>query len=106
MTKPKAYTYQIQYNDNTYRIVDWTKIEFKEVAESLANQQAAAVLDDGVFVLYDVRAIVLLPEVEEETEEKTKEKEQHLTEWGFVDADTAAWLKNAGIDIVNGGSAE
>lgn len=106
MTKPKTYTYQIQYNDNTYRIVDWTKAEFKEVAESLAKQQAAAVLEDGVFVLHDVRAIVLLPEVEEETPEQKETKEQNLTEWGFVDADTAEWLKNQGIDVVNGGSAE
>ena len=87
--------YQIQYTDNTYRMVDWTQDEFKLVCECIVHEALAAVLEDGIFVLHDIRAIVLIPLVPEEPEQE----ENQLPEWGFVDHDTAEWLKANGIDL-------
>jgi hypothetical protein len=98
MTKPKRFQYQIQYTDNTYRMVDWSKPEFNQVASAMANDKKIAVLEDSLFVLYDVRTIVLIPEL---PEPKAPSKEEtQLTEWGFVDDPTAVYLKDVlGIDL-------
>lgn len=106
MTKPKKFTYQIQYNDSNYRIVDWTKKEYSQVGEGLVKQAAAVVLDEGAFVLHDIRAIVLLPEIEETDEKKEHPDDTHLSEWGFTEPEVQAWLKQQGIDVVNGGGKD
>lgn len=106
MTKAKKHTYQIQYNDNNYRIVEWTKKEYSTVGEGLVNREAAVVLDEGAFVLHDIRAIVLLPEIEETDETKQNPDDAHLSEWGFTEPEVQAWLKAQGIDVVNGGGKD
>jgi hypothetical protein len=103
MTPPKTYQYQIQYTDNTYRMVDWTKGEFKQVADDMKDSFDVTVMDDGIFVLKDIRTIVLIPEVEEPKLTDEQKKEGQLTEWGFVDPDTAVYLKEVlGIDSQGG----
>lgn len=90
--------YQIQYTDNTYRMVEWTKKEFKKVCRRLAFRLRTVALSDGVFMLKDVRTIVFIPPAPELTEEE-KKNETNLTEWGFVDDDTALWLQAHGINL-------
>ena len=97
MTKARTYSYQIQYVDQSYRIIDWTKQEFKTVMTALNDEKHAVVLEDGGFVLKDIRAVVLIPEIKEEKE--NKQQDEILSEWGFVDHKTAEWLKEQGIDI-------
>lgn len=97
MTAPKKYQYRIQYVDNTYQMVDWTKAEYKLVGEAIIDSKPAVMLDEGIFRVSDVRAIVLIPELPEP--EKTDETKNHLTEWGFVDTETAQWLRANGIDV-------
>lgn len=87
--------YQIQYTDNSYRMVDWTKDEFNKVGRSIMTNDNAVVLDDGIFALRDVRAIVYFPPLEEEQ----PQEESELTDWGFVDQQTAEWLRANGIDL-------
>lgn len=99
MTRPKKYLYQIQYNDNTYRVAEWTKAEFKQVSEAMKNNEYTCCLEDGVFVLTDVRAIVLIKQDEKEE----KEQKNPLEEWGFVDPETYFWLKEQGIINTEGG---
>lgn len=101
MTRPKKYLYQIQYNDNTYRIAEWTKAEFKQVSESIKKAEYACSLEDGVFVLTDVRAIVLIKQDEQKEKEEQKNPSE---EWGFVDPETYLWLKEQGIISTEGGS--
>jgi hypothetical protein len=103
MTRPKKYLYQIQYNDNTYRITEWTKQEFKTVAQVMAQGKAVCVLDEGVFKLTDIRAIVLIKQDEPNEKEKEAQKSP-LEEWGFVDPETYLWLKEQGIINQEGGS--
>lgn len=97
MTKARTYSYQIQYVDQSYRIIDWTRKEFETVMNALAEEKHAVVLENGGFVLKDIRAVVLIPEIKEEKE--TKRQDEVLTEWGFVDPQTALWLKENGIDV-------
>lgn len=99
MTRPKKYLYQIQYNDNTYRIAEWTKAEFKQVSEAIKNNEYTCSLEEGVFVLTDVRAIVLI----KQDEPKEKEQKNPSEEWGFVDPETYLWLKEQGIINTEGG---
>lgn len=100
MTKPKKHMYRIQYIDNTYQIVDWSKTEFKAVGDSMIEGKIAVMLDEGIFRLSDVRAVVFLPPPPEKTEaEKAAEEDQALTEWGFADPDVQQWLRDHGIDI-------
>jgi hypothetical protein len=35
MTKPKKHDYRIQYIDNTYQVVEWSKPEFQAVGEAM-----------------------------------------------------------------------
>jgi hypothetical protein len=101
MTKPKKFPYQIQYTDNTYRMVDWTKAEYASVGESMSDDKRIVVLDDGIYVLSDIRTIVIIPEIEPVVEE-----ESQLSEYGGYDIETIEWLKSQGIDITNGGGTE
>lgn len=87
--------YQIQYTDNSYRMVDWTEDEFELVGACIIESKNAVVLKDGIFVLHDVRAIVLIPPIVEEI----TDDENNLTDWGFVDAQTAEWLRAQGIEV-------
>lgn len=103
MTRPKKYLYQIQYNDNTYRIAEWTKSEFKQVSEAIRKAEYACTLEDGVFVLTDVRAIVLIKQ-DEQNEKEKEEQKNPLEEWGFVDPETYLWLKEQGIISTEGGN--
>jgi hypothetical protein len=97
MTKPKRFQYQIQYVDNTYRMVDWSKPEFNQVAMAMSKEQTVTVLEDGLFVLKDIRTIVLIPEI---PEPKASKEESQLTEWGFVDPATAEYLRDVlGVDV-------
>lgn len=98
MTKPKKFQYQIQYIDNTYRIVEWTKAEFEFIGAGMAADKKVVILADGIYRLDDIRAVVLVPEAEE-PEEQTDETEKKLNEWGFTDPETREWLKANGIDV-------
>jgi hypothetical protein len=103
MAKAKRFTYRIQYVDNTYQIVDWTKAEFLQVGEDLNTDTKMIVIGDEMFRSSDIRAIVFLPPIPEPTkEEKQAQAEQQLSEWGFVDPEVAEWLKNNGINIGGG----
>lgn len=103
MAKPKKFTYRIQYIDNTYQLVDWTKAELQLVGELMANDKTATIVGDDIFRISDIRAIVFLPPVPEPTvEEKKAEAEQQLSEWGFVDPETQRWLRDVGIDVTKG----
>ena len=46
-------------------MVDWTKEDFTKIGEGIIHEAGAIVLDDGIFVLHDIRAIVLIPVVPE-----------------------------------------
>lgn len=99
-TKAKRYMYQIQYTDNTYRVIDLTKEEWKSLGIAIYEKNPVIVLDDAVLVLSDVRAIVYIPVPEPELEkEETVNEDGQLTEWGFVTPEEAANLRELGIDI-------
>lgn len=102
MTKAKKNMYQIQYHDNTYRMVDWTKAEYKEVGEAMENEKNVVIFDEGIFRVDFIRAVVFIPE----PEPITKEEENKLTEYGGFDPEIIEWIKEQGIDPVKGGSAE
>jgi hypothetical protein len=105
MAKAKVYQYRIQYIDNTYQLVDWTKAQFEHVGGSMMAKDSVAIVGDDLFRLDDIRAIVFLPPIPEPTEaEKRAEAEKQISEWGFVDAETAQWLKDQGIDLTGGGN--
>ena len=99
MAKAKVYQYRIQYVDDTYQIVDWTKGDFTKVADALMEGKTAALVSDCVFRVSDIRAIVLLPEIKEEKPKDEKEKEPELSEYGHYDFETIQWLRDNGIDI-------
>jgi hypothetical protein len=88
--------YQIQYHDQTYRIVKWTDEEFDKVKTCMQGEFTVCALSDSVFKLTDIRAIVLVPAVETE---EVAEDGKGTGEWDFVDDATAAWLKANGMDI-------
>jgi hypothetical protein len=99
MTKPKRFQYQIQYTDNSTRIVDWSKPDFNQVALAMSKEQTVSIMEDGIFVLKDIRTIVLIPEIQE-SEKQLADAKHQLTEWGFVDDATAVYLKEVlGIDL-------
>jgi hypothetical protein len=101
MKKPKKHDYRIQYIDNTYQIVDWSKPEFQAVGQAMEDDKAAVLLEEGIFKLSDIRAIVFLPPVPVLTPEEQKAKEEDeagLSEWGFTEPDVQEWLKSQGID--------
>jgi hypothetical protein len=105
MTKPKRYDYRIQYVDNTYQVVEWSKPEFQQVGQAMEEDKVAVMLEDGIFKVTHIRAIVYLPPVPEMTPEEQKAKEEDdagLSEWGFVDPDVQQWLKTQGININKG----
>jgi hypothetical protein len=103
MTKPLKYMYQIQYEDNSYRIIDWTKAEFDSVKEAMQGNFDVVCMEDGVFRLTHVRVIVKVVEEEAPKEESKSEENKAQEEWGFVDPATAQWLREQGM---LGGSTE
>ena len=105
MTKPKKHDYRIQYIDNTYQIVEWSKPEFQAVGKAMEDGKVAILLEEGIFKICDIRAIVYLPPVPVLTPEEQKAKEEDeaaLSEWGFADPDSQEWLKSMGINISKG----
>jgi hypothetical protein len=105
MTKPKKHDYRIQYIDNTYQVVEWSKPEFQEVGKAMINNESAVLLEEGIFKIDHIRAIVFLPPVPVLTPEEQKAKEEDdagLSEWGFVDPDVQQWLKSQGFNINKG----
>lgn len=100
MAKAKTFQYRIQYIDNTYQLVEWTKAEFDGVFRAMSEDKKVAKVADDLFRLDDIRAIVYLPPLPEPTEaEKRALEEGEPSEWGFVDHQTAEWLKMQGIKI-------
>jgi hypothetical protein len=106
MTKPKKFTYNIYYKDGSSQVVEWTKDEFGHVCVSMAHGERAVYTDNVALNLQEVKVIVYLPPVPPPTEEdkqRMKESaESQLSEWGFVDQDTANWLQANGIDLKGG----
>jgi hypothetical protein len=105
MTNPKKYDYRIQYIDNTYQVVEWSKPEFKIVGKAMEEDKVAVMLEEGIFKINHIRAIVFLPLVPVLTPEEQKAKEEDdagLSEWGFVDPDVQQWLKSQGFNINKG----
>ena len=97
MTKPLKHEYQIQYIDNTYRIVDWTNAEFIKIGEAIAEGKHALVLKEGIFVLNDIRAVVYIPPVPIEVS-KEEERPTQFDEWGFIqDPEMIESLKEFGL---------
>lgn len=90
--------YQIQYVDNSFRMVEWSDIEFMGVCKLMEDGKRMGYTPEGLFVLTDIRAIVLVPKPESEPEE-----EDQLSEYGHYDPDTIAWLRANGVDISKGG---
>lgn len=103
-TKPKKYLYQIQYSDNTYRLINLTKQEWASVSLAIEADKRVCMLDEAVFVLTDIRAIVFIPE--EESEEKTEEEKEEglLSEYGFAEPEVLEWLRENGVDPTKGGA--
>jgi hypothetical protein len=54
--------------------------------------------------LKDIRAIVFLPPVPVLTpeEQKAKDEDDALSEWGFTAPDVQEWLKSQGINVNKG----
>jgi hypothetical protein len=105
MTKPKKHDYRIQYIDNTYQMVEWSKPEFDSVFIAMSLEKSVVKTEEGIFKLSDIRAIVYLPPVPVLTPEEQKAKEEDeagLSEWGFVDPDVQQWLKDQGIKVNKG----
>jgi hypothetical protein len=104
MTKPKKHDYRIQYIDNTYQVVEWSKPEFQTVGDAMVRDQAAVVLEEGIFKINHIRAIVFLPPVPVLTpeEQKAKDEDDALSEWGFTAPDVQEWLKSQGINVNKG----
>ena len=92
--------YQIQYTDNSYRIIELDKSEFDAIALALSFEKHYVHLEEALLVLHDVRAIVKL---QEDEEIEAEEEAYNDSEYGFVDHETAKWLKENGVDLVNGG---
>lgn len=104
MAVAKKYVYRIQYIDNTYQLVEWTKAQLKDVARAMMSDTPAVLVDDDVFRVSDIRAIVHIPPQPEltEAEKKAQAEQESLEEWGFVDQATAEWLKMQGVKIGGG----
>jgi hypothetical protein len=104
MTKPNKHEYRIQYIDNTYQVVEWSKSEFKLVGTAMEQEQKAIMLEEGIFKLADIRTIVYLPPVPVLTpeEQKAKDEDDALSEWGFTAPDVQEWLKSQGINVNKG----
>lgn len=102
-TPAKKHMYRIQYEDNTYQIVDLTTTDYNAVGDSLVSGEYAIKLKDYILRLKDIRTITFLPPAPEPTnEEKAAMKNQaehQISEWGFVDPETLAWLAANGIDV-------
>jgi hypothetical protein len=82
--------------------VDWTEEEFRGVGRDMVANFDVAIMDEGIFSLVHIRAIVLVPPVVEPTKEQLEEESQ-LSEYGHYDPDTIAWLKANGVDVSKGG---
>lgn len=106
MTQSEKLTYRIQYIDNTFQVVDWTKEEFATVSQSMYSDDKVVILTDGIFRLSDIRTIVFLPKVVEEDLEQIEVNENELSEWGFADPEAVAWLREQGIGVKKGGAKE
>jgi hypothetical protein len=104
MTKPKKHDYRIQYIDNTYQVVEWSKPEFQLIGEAMEKGKHAILLEEGIFKIKDIRAIVFLPPVPVLTpeEQKAKDEDDALSEWGFTAPDVQEWLKSQGINVNKG----
>lgn len=109
MTKPKRHMYRIQYLNDSYQIVEWTKDEFKQVGEDMRAGFDIVALEDGIFRVRDVRAIVYLPPVPEkepptqqEVDDMQEKAKKQFEEWGFVDQATMEWLVENGIMDMGG----
>lgn len=101
--EPETSMYRIQYIDNTFQLVDWTDDQLIRVYEEMEDNQTVTMVNKSIFKLTDIRAIVYLPPIETPEEQEEIKDDENLTEWGFVDAETANWLRNNGIDVGKGG---
>lgn len=104
MTKPKDKLYQIQYKDNTFRMIDLTKSEYDTIGKCMMNGKKYVKFDKAILQVDEIRAIVLMPEIQEP--ELDEEGKPVTPEYGGYDDETLKWLKDNGVDIVNGGMLE
>lgn len=102
-TAPKKHMYRLQYEDNTYQVVELTKKEYDILADAICDQFHAVKFDEYILRVKDIRTVVFLPPAPPPTEEEKAQMknmaEQQLSEWGFADQETLEWLRNVGIDI-------
>lgn len=96
--------YSINYVDGSYRIVTWHLDDFMEIAGKITEKEHAVIIDECLYVLADIRAIIKLPPQEVEPEKEEKEPEQPSGEYDFLDFETKQWLaENMKIDVDKGG---
>lgn len=99
----KISDYSINYVDGSYRIVTWHVDDFMEIAGKITNKEHAVIIDECLYVLGDIRAIIKLDPIDEESDKK-EESEQPSDEYGFLGFEEKKWLaENMGIDIDKGG---
>lgn len=89
--------YQIQYTDNTYRLINLFDFEWHKLCDSMVADMDVCIMQDSILVLRDIRAVVYIPPAPEPTEEEKAAQEDALGEWDFADVDTTAWLREQGI---------
>lgn len=106
MTKPKERLYQIQYMDNTYRMIDLTKVDYDCIGKCMMDGKTFVKMEKCILRLDEIRAIVLIPEPEPAAEQTEDGQQSVHPEYGAYDEATVEWLKANGVDVVNGGMLE
>jgi hypothetical protein len=86
-------------------MIDLTKAEYDTVGEHMMDGKRYVKFDKGILRLDEIRAIVLMPEIEEPEQTEDGQPSVH-PEYGAYDEATLEWLKANGVDIVNGGMLE
>jgi hypothetical protein len=94
-------TYRIQYYDNTYQLVEWTRDEYDLVGEAMMDDAHVIVLNKGIFRLDHIRAIVHLDKMEEENNNTPVNDDEGMviTEMGAFEKEVYDLLVASGIEL-------
>ena len=88
-------TYRIQYVDNTYQLVDWTEEQLPRVYDDMLHDDKVTIIDKCIFRLSDIRAIVHIPQ--EEENEKEEKQQLVVTEMGAYERELYELLVQNGF---------